>query len=234
MNADHSLAAPYVLGSLDEEERAAYESHVAGCRRCRREIARLEDGLVAMAVAESTPPPEELRARVLDAVEEATGAADRRSREPRRRRFWRPQVWIPAVAATAAIAVAVVISLTATNDPFAEVAAADDAVIVGLAPTPAFSGEAPEVSRVAFSAERREGAVEFAGLPQPGSGLVYELWIVSQTDPLPAGLFRPDASGSAAVKLDGEVAPGALVALTIEPEGGSASPSGEILFVAEL
>ena len=72
MSAAHdeqTLAAAYVLGALEPEERRAFEAHVAGCTACAEEVRSLQqvaDGL-AQSVPQRTPRPE-LRARVLDSI----------------------------------------------------------------------------------------------------------------------------------------------------------------------
>ena len=35
----------YATRTLDAEEATAFESHLAGCEECRREVARIEDEL---------------------------------------------------------------------------------------------------------------------------------------------------------------------------------------------
>ena len=35
----HELSALYALDVLDDEERARYEEHLAGCERCQSELA---------------------------------------------------------------------------------------------------------------------------------------------------------------------------------------------------
>ena len=49
-----------------------------------------------------------------------------------------------------------------------------------------------------------------------------------------AGVFRPDSDGGALVLLDGEVRPGLVLGLTIEPAGGSEAPTGDILIAQEV
>lgn len=63
------LASLHALGALAGEELAAFETHLATCLICRRELASLRP--VADALAAAVPqvdPPEALRARVLAAV----------------------------------------------------------------------------------------------------------------------------------------------------------------------
>ena len=68
-------AAAYVLGSLDADERRAFESHVAECGECAAEVASLRSvtGALAAAVPQVTPRAE-LRDRVLAQTAGQSGA----------------------------------------------------------------------------------------------------------------------------------------------------------------
>jgi hypothetical protein len=75
------------------------------------------------------------------------------------------------------------------------------------------------------------GMLVFVGshLPAIPSGKAYELWLLpaSGASPVPAGVFKPDASGNAVVVLP-KLASGVSAkgfAITIEPESGSATPT---------
>lgn len=69
-----------------------------------------------------------------------------------------------------------------------------------------------------------EGAVLVAdGLPQIADDQSYEAWYVRGEQPVSAGVFE-SSDGSAALLLDGDLAANDVIALTIEPDGGS--PSG--------
>ncbi|MDI6944470.1 anti-sigma factor [Microbacterium barkeri] len=58
--------------------------------------------------------------------------------------------------------------------------------------------------------------------PALDEGRQYELWLVRGDEPIPAGVF--DGGADEPLLLDGELAPGDVVAVTIEQEGGS--PTG--------
>lgn len=61
-----ALAAPYALGALDGEERAAFEAHLAQCAQCRAEVASFREvaGELALAIPAGEPAPG-LRNRVI-------------------------------------------------------------------------------------------------------------------------------------------------------------------------
>ena len=101
----HELTAGYALDALDGDERRAYEEHLAGCERCRDDLASFWDVTSALAVAASGPEPSpELRERVLASVRAEPQNVVPLA--PRRRGYV-----LPAVAAVAAVAAAVAIGL---------------------------------------------------------------------------------------------------------------------------
>ncbi|MGB2710391.1 MAG: zf-HC2 domain-containing protein, partial [Conexibacter sp.] len=61
--------AAYLLGALAEQERPAFESHLAGCPSCRDDLAALRPVVDALpAAAEPVPPPPALRDRLMATV----------------------------------------------------------------------------------------------------------------------------------------------------------------------
>ena len=71
--ADHpeDLLEPYVLGSLEEDERDAIEAHLESCQLCAGTVSVLAQA--GLALAEAVPQvavPPGLRARVMESVEE--------------------------------------------------------------------------------------------------------------------------------------------------------------------
>ena len=63
--------------------------------------------------------------------------------------------------------------------------------------------------------------------------MTYEAWLIEGDVAVPAGVFAPD-DGAVDHRLAGTAVAGALVGITVEPEGGSPSPTGEVLFLGEL
>lgn len=72
--------------------------------------------------------------------------------------------------------------------------------------------------------------------PAP-SGKIYEMWIIPKTgNPAPAGLFQAQPGGTATHVRRGPVnlATTAAIAVTLEPEAGSAAPTTQPLIIAAL
>jgi anti-sigma-K factor RskA len=71
-------------------------------------------------------------------------------------------------------------------------------------------------------------------LPSPPEGETYEAWILREDVPEPAGLFEPDDAGVAAAPLEGSIEGADAVAVTVEPSGGSSSPTSDPLMTANV
>ena len=75
--------AEHLLGSLPDDVEHGVSAHLRGCMACRRELAALDEGMRTFATAaHQVDPPESLRARVLEVLEEEHETAS----EPLRRR----------------------------------------------------------------------------------------------------------------------------------------------------
>jgi anti-sigma-K factor RskA len=228
MNEFEELAAPYVLGALEPEERSRFEAHLLECTECTALVNDLASGVIALDHALAVDPPAGLRTRVLDGIRAVSDSAVVEL-VPRRRPLWR-LAWIAA-----AVLVVLLGGLTLFNpNPLDQLLAAADARTVELSVHEAFVAEPPQQAQVVFSASEEAAAVEFSGLASPEEGDTYQLWFVGEGGPVPAGVFVPDESGEATVLLRGEARSGLLVAITQEPAGGLPAPSGEVLFSAEL
>ncbi len=61
------------------------------------------------------------------------------------------------------------------------------------------------------------------GMPALPEGKTYELWFVRGENQIaiPAGIFEPDAKGNATAELSGDMHSGDIIAVTVEPAGGS-------------
>jgi anti-sigma-K factor RskA len=65
--------------------------------------------------------------------------------------------------------------------------------------------------------------------------MVYQTWAYGpQGDPVAAGTWTPDASGHAAAPVTADVARTLMLAVTVEPAGGSPQPTSQPLTRVEL
>jgi anti-sigma-K factor RskA len=68
------------------------------------------------------------------------------------------------------------------------------------------------------------------GLPPAPSGKAYQLWFIAGGKPMPGKLFTTDASGAGTLKdqIPPEARKAAVFAITLEPENGVPSPTGDM------
>lgn len=207
----HELSAAYALDALDADEREEFEQHLAQCAECQETVAAFHDTAASLAHGVEAPkPPRELRARILD---EARG--ERENVVP-----LRPRWALRATGAVAAVAAVLAIALG-----------------IWAASLHNELGGRPEAFRLqgangqlVVTADGGAALIVNDLAPAP-SGKTYEAWVIEGESPKPAGTF---ASGGAqtAFALTRAVPDGATVAVTIEPTGGSESPTGDVQFSA--
>jgi len=220
----HELTAGYALDALDPDERREYEAHLADCQRCREELASLAQTTEALAIAASGPaPPPGLRDRILEGARAEAQVVV--PFEPR----WRRTVPVLAAAAAMAAVVALAVGLWAERLS-GDLDDARSALERARAAAAVLAD--PEARTVALQAgdgrlvvgPEGEAVLVLDGMDPAPAGKTYELWIIEGDTPQRAGLF-PGRDGTDVVPVDGTVAEGDIVAVTIEDAAGVDAPT---------
>jgi anti-sigma-K factor RskA len=226
----------YALGVLEDDERRAIEEHLGRhCAACEQYLKEaLGVNALMLSQAPEVVPPSRLRRRVLASV-------------GHQRAGWE---WIAALAAAFSLIVALWLSLEKrTTDrelanarlTLQQTAAERDR----LAQAFTFLNQ-PETRQVNFGQGQptpprgnfflnpRMGILLIASnLPVLPAGKAYEMWVIPKGGaPRPAGLFQAGPQGTAMHILSGAVDSSVTLAVTVEPEAGSAAPTSNILFTA--
>jgi hypothetical protein len=216
----------YALGIADDPERAEIVEHLGrNCPNCVRGVASAMATVTAMSGAVPvTEPPKHLRRRVTSAVEKAP------------QRSW-AATFLPW-AITAAMSIALVAigltgrreggdtgklrqALSILNDP-----AAKDVTFGEAAMAPKGRVLVSPGNGVAFMG---------ASLPRIDAGKTFELWVIPvKGNPVPAGVFRSQPDATAVFVRPGPVENPAAIAVTVEPEGGSAQPTTTPFILTKL
>ncbi|MDQ0603021.1 anti-sigma-K factor RskA [Streptomyces canus] len=245
----HSLAAPYALDALEPAERVRFEKHVRDCPVCAAEVRALTEDAVRLAWSMAVPAPAAMRDRVLAAVrttaQEPVRAQPRRVHEPQ----LPPHVWgtqappartraprerrplfVPFATATAAAAL-VVASLFAvqaneTRDQLnAERGRSSEIAHVLAAPDARASTGKDARGRsigVVASASEGKAVVTLSGYDDIPTGRVNQLWLMRPgAQPRSLGLFDADTP----LVTSGLDKSATSLAVTVEPDGGSAQPT---------
>ncbi|MGH9556010.1 MAG: anti-sigma factor [Terriglobales bacterium] len=243
--------ALYALRTLEGEEQAAMERHLEECAACRAELQELQGDMALLALTAAGPaPPQRAKKRLMEAIAlEPRATRQVESRTPRRL-WW---TFVPAFAAALVAVFAFAIwqenlalqgevallqqkvqrneALMERFRSVAEVLTAPDAAHFTLVSAPT----RPVPQGRAIYLQKRGGLVFVASNLNPvPAGKTYELWLLpapAGAAPVPAGLFKPDARGSATLLTPplpaGLEAKG--FAVTIENEGGSQTPTMPIV-----
>ncbi|WP_409061917.1 anti-sigma factor domain-containing protein [Streptomyces sp. SYP-A7185] len=231
----HTLAGAYAVHALGLDERAAFDEHLARCAECRQQVAEFAAtaGRLALAVSATARPVLKQRA-----LEEITGI---RQQPPRTLRETciavlprsAPLRGFLVAASLAAAAVGGVATWQAQEARQAgelaqEAQARTDQVVAVLAAGDARTHAAslPEGARgvVVTSAGQDRAVFTASGLGVPPEGRVYELWFDDAGTMRPAGLLDRDRTDQVTA-LDGTIARATGMAITVEPAGGSGTPT---------
>lgn len=248
--------ALYAMQALDREECVRIDAHLAQCAECRAELAeaRGELALLAMSV-EAQPLPAGAKQRFMDRVA-AAAESEKASAVRPRAVVQMPQpprrsavaVWLPWAAAAALLVVAFALDArvrdldrqvarqehaaqaqadaNAQAQRVLDLLSARNAQHVVL--TAANVRPVPS-ARAVYLAAQGSLILEASNLAPVPQDKTYELWIIPANGkaPVPAGLFRPDATGSASLvlpKLPKGVEAKAF-GVTVENASGSATPT---------
>ena len=229
------LKEAYALGALSEEERREVEDYLGKHPELHAEVDDLEStaNLLALAPQDHEPSPK-LRRDLLNSISSSSpGTTPAADPFPRRAGLWR--LFGPGGLAAAAVLALVTVGMFVWNAALQEENQTLQGELQGqqtyaLEGTGAAQGVQGEVVRLGD--ERAMLLAE--DLPSPPEGETYEAWILREDVPEPAGLFEPDDAGVAAAPIEGSIEDADAVAVTVEPSGGSSSPTSDPLMTASF
>jgi hypothetical protein len=232
MTRDHALIDELLairsLGGLDGDDADLLEDELTAhgdCDECRRlEVEHAEvAGMLALAL-DPRPVDEDMADRIV--------AQPRKGQEPDRdapppadelsgRRDVRLGRWQAAFGIAAAIAL--ILAFVLATRP-------DGVHVPGT--IVAFQG-APGELAMAYTPGERGALVWGAGLPDLGSGKVYELWMIEEGNPVRGACLAP-TDGAVATYVDADPSSAELMAVTVESTDCPSAPTTEPVFTAEL
>lgn len=228
----------YALGVLEDEESAEMEAHLGrGCTTCQENLknALCMNASLISSGPDVAPSPK-LKRRILASV----------GVQPK---GWG---WLGAFATACLLVIALWLG-NEERQRGAELAQARQNIIEVSSQRDRLDNalrilDQPETVRVTFgkgAPEPPRGNVFIhaqlgvmlvaSNLPKLSTGKTYEMWLIPKGGaPRPAGLFQSTDAGSAVHVLSGPVDTAALgaVAVTVEPEAGSPSPTSQPLITA--
>ena len=230
------LKEAYALGALSEAERREVEDYLGKHPELHAEVDDLESiaNLLALAPQEHEPSPK-LRRDLLNSISSSSpGTTPAADPFPRRAGLWR--FFGPSGLAAAAALALVTIGMFAWNASLQEENQTLQGELQGQRTSYALqgTGAAQEVRGEVVRLGNERAVLIADDLPAPPEGKTYEAWIISDDVPEPAGIFEPNEAGSAAAPIEGSIEDADVVAVTVEPSGGSSSPTDDPLITANI
>jgi anti-sigma-K factor RskA len=244
-NDYQEMIPAHALSALDVADERALNEHLESCAECRRDLAEWEAVAASLALsADPVEPSSEVRRKLLTQIEPEKSVSNSVSNVVP---LARPQrnLWnslgslgqIAAVVLVAALIIAVVIlwqqnrTLRQQNEVF-QLLTAPGTRVAQLSGTPEVSGA---TAKLAY--DQNGHAILIAdGLPSAPAGKEYQLWFIVNNKPVPGKTFAPDKSGRGLMKdqVPEAARKSAVFAITLEPAGGVAAPTGAIYLRGEL
>jgi anti-sigma-K factor RskA len=224
------LAGAYALDALDDDERAVFEEHLRTCESCTDEVAGLRLAAAELNHLTETAPPAQLRGQVLSAISQVRPLppvpdnliALRRARTSR-------SVWQLVAAACALVAI-VVSGWGYSQHRDATRTASVQSSMQALLHAPDLKVRTTALRQgsgtLLYSTGEQRVMLIGQGLPAPAAGKTYQLWMLSASGKaVSAATFRPDHAGNVQLPVNGDLSGFARMAISVEPAGGSQSPT---------
>ena len=222
-NSIHELTAGYALDALDSAEREAFEAHLEDCQPCQEELASFWEITGGLAVAAEGPAPSPaLRERILDAAR-----AEQQNVVPihSRRRVSPVLASVTTIAAAVAIGLGVyAMSLNGQLDDSRAALSEQQSAAAVLADANATTVNMNGGSGKVVVDEKGTAVLVLNALPSAPAGKTYQAWVITNNTPVSAGVFS-STGDKAVVPIPQPVPSGAVVAVTVEPDGGVSAPT---------
>jgi len=230
------LIPAYILGCLDEEEAQSLSCHIHTCKACRKEVAAYQS--IVFQLGHSVPtvePPSHIKSAILHETK-ASQHKNGTTLRVKRRRFKFSFV-TPVWSTTAAILIIVLgvgnLLLWDRVRHLRHEIQSGDAHLIEL------EGEegAPSAEGYVYiSDDGREGTLIAEELPALTNDQVYQVWLIRDGSRTSGGVFSvsDDGYGSLRINSSSPLNSFSSIGVSIEPAGGSISPTGEKVLGGKL
>lgn len=229
--------AAYALHALPPDEQEAYARHLSSCASCAAEVREFTETAARLGAAAAESPPAELRARVLAHIAHvrqlaplAEHAHRRASDAGRRARLLTAAASVLLVLSLGLGAAVVaqqrrIDGLTASAQRVERIVSDPDLEIISArATTPTGTGTAVVAGD--------EALMLAEDLPQLPPDRAYQLWVISPDGVRSVGVLET-RNGSATALVSG-LTPEDRLGMSVEPAGGSATPTSEPVWRVEV
>ncbi len=229
----HTLSGAYALDALDDLERVRFEAHLDGCHACTEEVASFQATSALLGTAEELPVSPEFRSAVLAEIEHVRQVGPVTARVT----GMAPRLVSVAAAVLAVAVVALSVVTAGLRREVGELEAYEDIAAIMQAEDAITLTEQIGEARlqVVASPGAGAGAILANGMSEAPNGHAYQLWLLTEDDQaIPAGFLKVGEDGHGEHIMRGDMDGVVAVGITVEPEGGSESPTTTPIAVLPL
>lgn len=227
-DALRELLPDYALGLLEGDDLARMTAALQADSTLRAELDAYHAvlGALSVSVPQLTPPPE-LREKVL------------RQAQPKRLIFFPRRAWaLVAAAASLLVGLAAVVLLLrgsdelSTKERIAAITTDERTTWVQISGTE----DHPELSgKFGIAPDGKAAVLKLSNLALLEPSQAYQLWLVRGEERLSGHVWRPEKTeAEVLIKLPDDFQTYQAIGLTVEPKGGSPSPTSPPIFITKL
>ena len=226
----------YAFGCLDEEESVLVSEHIETCAKCNGQFLEYRSTVDAMAFGSlGVYPPDSLKQKLMQRIQ-TTEEKPSVSRPAIKHRKLK-SLWQSLSPAWAFASLALIVSLTVVNllqwhhTQNLQKETAVELLILKMKGTPkAPKGDGTFI----ISQNRKKGVLVASDLPIPEENQQYQLWMKKDGRQVSGGVFSVTPTGYAVVEIQSREALSNFRSfeITLEPVGGSPTPSDYIVMVS--
>ena len=229
------LLPAYALGSLDEGEAVRVSEHLPGCSECRSELEAYQTVAAQLSLGgRETDPPQGLKRRLFDQLRLPDQSKSMKPDETRQRP-------VPRLLAAWSVVSLVLILVLAFGSVFLwqRINQLEGSSRPGGMYAFSLNGTEflPEAAGyLIVGADGQNGAIIVDKLPPLDPDMEYQLWLIRDGEFTSGALLAVDEMGYGGrrVSAPDNLLTYAAASMTIEPAGGSTSPTGEVVLVGTL
>jgi hypothetical protein len=260
----HTLVGAYAMDAVSDDERAAFEQHLAGCETCQAEVRGLREATARLAVAAEVRPRAELREQTVAAADlirqlPPVPADDQPGEAPRRRiarhaaaatlaggrgrggavrRGWLPRLALGAAAALAVVAVWLGVAMHGAEHRLTVMQGSSHEIadVLGASDATMMTDQVSTGGSATVVMSHHSRALVFtaADLRSLPHARRYELWLMGPAGPRPVGMLPAPRNGMTGPMVVSGLERGDKVGLTVERAGGAHRPTAPAILMLRL
>ena len=232
----HEMLPAYALGCLDDDEAVLVSEHIEECAKCHVQFLEYRSTVDAMAYGSpAASPPDSLKQKLIQRIQSASDRPTVLQSAKKHRNL--KSLWQRFLPAWAFASLALIVGLSVINllqwhhtqKLQKEVAA--ELLVLKMKGTPkAPKGDGTFI----ISQNRKKGVLVASDLPIPKENQQYQLWMKKNDQEVSGGVFSVTPTGYAVVEIQSmeSLSNFQSFKITLEPEGGSPTPSDYIVMVS--